>query len=30
MLAAMIVSFAWIAAVSIDLYRKTLVSPTAA
>jgi uncharacterized protein DUF998 len=27
---AVIVSFAWIAAVSIDLYRKTLVSPTAA
>src|SRR5690242_8538947 len=28
--AAVIVSFAWIAAVSIDLYRKTLVSPKAA
>lgn len=27
---AVIVSFAWIAAVSIDLYRKTLVSPPAA
>jgi hypothetical membrane protein len=28
--AAVIVSFTWIAAVSIDLYRKTLVNPTAA
>jgi hypothetical membrane protein len=28
--AAVIASFTWIAAVSIDLYRKTLVSPTAA
>jgi Protein of unknown function (DUF998) len=28
--AAVIVSFAWIAAVSIDLYRKTQVNPTAA
>jgi uncharacterized protein DUF998 len=28
--AAVVVSFAWIAAVSIDLYRRTAVSPTAA
>ena len=28
--AAVILSFTWIAAVSIDLYRKTLISPTTA
>jgi hypothetical protein len=28
--AAVIIAFAWIAAVSIDLYQKTLVSPTPA